>query len=93
MSRRDEVLLVVYRPGPEFLVLLRSPESHGYWHLVAGGVERGEAPDEDLELVLELIGSTRKPASRAPFASRPSLSSSATSGPTTVRGSPSTRTR
>ena len=45
MNRRDEVLLVVYRPGPEFLVLLRSPESHGYWHLVAGGVEQGETPD------------------------------------------------
>ncbi len=45
MRRREEVLLVVYRPGPSFLVLLRSPESHGYWHLVAGGVEEGEAPD------------------------------------------------
>ena len=45
MRTRDEVLLVIYRPGPSFLVLLRSPESHGYWHLVAGGVEEGEAPD------------------------------------------------
>jgi len=42
--RSEEVLLVVFRPGPEFLVLLRSPERHGYWHLVAGGVEEGEAP-------------------------------------------------
>ena len=42
--RSEEVLLVVYRPGPEFLVLLRSPERHGYWNLVAGGVEEGEAP-------------------------------------------------
>jgi lipoyl(octanoyl) transferase len=42
--RPEEVLLVVYRPGPEFLVLLRSPERHGYWNLVAGGVEEGEAP-------------------------------------------------
>jgi 8-oxo-dGTP pyrophosphatase MutT (NUDIX family) len=40
-----EALVVVHRPGPEFLVLLRSPEDHGYWHLVAGGVEEGEAPD------------------------------------------------
>lgn len=42
--RPHEVLLVVYRPGPEFLVLLRSPERHGYWNLVAGGVEEGETP-------------------------------------------------
>jgi len=42
--RPEEVLLVVFRPGPEFLVLLRSPERHGYWNLVAGGVEAGEAP-------------------------------------------------
>jgi len=44
--RTEEVLLVVYRPGPEFLVLLRSPERHGYWNLVAGGVEEGEKPSE-----------------------------------------------
>ena len=37
-------MLVVYRPGPEFLVALRTPERHGYWNLVAGGVEKGEAP-------------------------------------------------
>ena len=43
--RPEEVLLVVYRPGPEFLVLLRSPERHGYWGLVAGGVEEGELPE------------------------------------------------
>lgn len=42
--RPEEVLLVIFRPGPEFLVLLRSPERHGYWNLVAGGVEEGEAP-------------------------------------------------
>jgi dATP pyrophosphohydrolase len=42
----EEVLLVVFRPGQEFLVLLRSPERHGYWNLVAGGVEIGEAPTE-----------------------------------------------
>lgn len=41
--RPEEVLLVVFRTGPEFLVLLRSPERHGYWNLVAGGVEEGEA--------------------------------------------------
>lgn len=45
--RPDEVAVVVRRPGArgtEFLVLLRSPEKLGYWHLVAGGVEWGEEP-------------------------------------------------
>jgi 8-oxo-dGTP pyrophosphatase MutT (NUDIX family) len=63
MSARQEVLLVVYRPGPEFLVLLRSPESHGYWHLVAGGIEKGEAPDaaalRELEEETELTDPVR----------------------------------
>lgn len=45
--RPDEVAVVVRRPGAgcrEYLVLLRSPEKLGYWHLVAGGVEWGEDP-------------------------------------------------
>jgi 8-oxo-dGTP pyrophosphatase MutT (NUDIX family) len=45
--RPEEVAVVVRRPGghePEYLVLLRSPEKLGYWHLVAGGVEWGEEP-------------------------------------------------
>ena len=44
MRTSAEVLLVVTRPGPEFLVLLRSPEKHGYWNPVAGGIEEGESP-------------------------------------------------
>jgi dATP pyrophosphohydrolase len=43
--RAEEVLIVVYRPGPEYLVALRSPERHGYWNPIAGGVEEGESPD------------------------------------------------
>jgi dihydroneopterin triphosphate diphosphatase len=45
--RPEEVAIVVRRlgeRGTEFLVLLRSPEKLGYWHLVAGGVEWDEEP-------------------------------------------------
>ncbi len=45
--RPDEVAIAVRRPGrdrAEYLVLLRSPEKLGYWHLVSGGVEWGEEP-------------------------------------------------
>ncbi len=45
--RPEEVAVVVRRPGKrgtEFLVVLRSPDKLGYWHLVAGGVEWDEAP-------------------------------------------------
>ena len=45
--RPEEVAVVVRRPGAadtEYLVLLRSPDKLGYWHLVAGGVEWDEAP-------------------------------------------------
>lgn len=42
--RPDEVAIAVRRPGGEYLVLLRSPEKLGYWHLVSGGVEWGEEP-------------------------------------------------
>jgi 8-oxo-dGTP pyrophosphatase MutT (NUDIX family) len=43
-----EVAVVVWRPGAnghEYLVVLRSPEQQGYWHLVAGGVGWDEEPD------------------------------------------------
>ncbi len=43
--RTHEVMIVVTR-GAEFLVLLRSPERGGYWHLPAGGVEVGETAAE-----------------------------------------------
>jgi len=45
--RPVEVVVVVRRPAGEsreYLVLLRSPEQQGYWHLVAGGVEWDELP-------------------------------------------------
>jgi 8-oxo-dGTP pyrophosphatase MutT (NUDIX family) len=40
---RTQEVLVVVRRGSEFLVVHRSPENDAYWHLVAGGVEEGEA--------------------------------------------------
>jgi 8-oxo-dGTP pyrophosphatase MutT (NUDIX family) len=44
MSESSEVLIHVRR-GDEFLVAHRSPEGGGYWHTIAGGVERGETFD------------------------------------------------
>ena len=44
MRRPEEVLVVVHRPAdePEFLVLERSPQRQGYWHVVAGALDEGE---------------------------------------------------
>jgi lipoyl(octanoyl) transferase len=45
VRRPDEVFVVVHRgspAGPEFLVLKRSPERQGYWHVVAGALDAGE---------------------------------------------------
>ena len=47
MRLPEEVFVVVHRPGSsgrEFLVLERSPERQGYWHLVSGALEPGEEP-------------------------------------------------
>ena len=45
MRRPEEALVVVHRPGADgvaFLLLERSPERQGYWHVVAGALEEGE---------------------------------------------------
>jgi 8-oxo-dGTP pyrophosphatase MutT (NUDIX family) len=44
VSEWSEVLIHVRR-GEEFLVALRSQESGGYWHTIAGTVEPGETFD------------------------------------------------
>jgi 8-oxo-dGTP pyrophosphatase MutT (NUDIX family) len=39
----EVAVFVVRRDGAEVLILHRSPEQGAYWHVVAGGVEPGEA--------------------------------------------------
>jgi 8-oxo-dGTP pyrophosphatase MutT (NUDIX family) len=54
--RPEEVAIVVRRPGAnglEYLVLLRSAQKLGYWHLVAGGVEWDEHPAASARRALE----------------------------------------
>jgi 8-oxo-dGTP pyrophosphatase MutT (NUDIX family) len=66
--RPEEVAIVVRRPAPggnEYLVLLRSPEKLGYWHLVAGGVDWGEEPAA--AAVRELAEETTLEASVTPL--------------------------
>jgi 8-oxo-dGTP pyrophosphatase MutT (NUDIX family) len=64
--RPEEVAIVVRRPGPaglEYLVLLRSPEKLGYWHLVSGGVDWGEdATDAAARELREETGLVATPA-------------------------------
>ena len=42
-------MFVTRKSLSEVLVLHRSPEQGGYWHVVAGGVEPGEAVEEAAE--------------------------------------------
>ena len=47
MRTGSEVAVFVTRRGAtEVLLMHRSPEQGGYWHVVAGGVELGETPGE-----------------------------------------------
>jgi 8-oxo-dGTP diphosphatase len=42
-------VFVTRRGGRDVLLVHRSPEHGGYWHVVAGGVEAGETPVEAAE--------------------------------------------
>jgi 8-oxo-dGTP pyrophosphatase MutT (NUDIX family) len=59
-----EVAVFVTRTaGSEVLIVHRSPEQGGYWHVVAGGVEPGETVAEAAERELrEETGLSAKPA-------------------------------
>ena len=51
--------------GSEVLIVHRSPERGGYWHVVAGGVEPGETVEEAAEReLLEETGLTAKVMAR-----------------------------
>lgn len=66
--RPVEVAIVVRRPGPagpEYLVLLRSPEKLGYWHLPSGGVDWDEQPAE--AAARELVEETGLAATPVPL--------------------------
>jgi dATP pyrophosphohydrolase len=54
-QERREVLIHVRR-GDEFLVAHRAPDSGGYWHTIAGGVEQGE--DWEAAAIRELCEET-----------------------------------
>jgi 8-oxo-dGTP pyrophosphatase MutT (NUDIX family) len=40
----EVAVFVTRREGTEVLLVHRSPEQGGYWHVIAGGVEVGESP-------------------------------------------------
>jgi len=41
--REEREVLIHVRRGAEFLITHRAPEGGGYWHVIAGGVDPGEA--------------------------------------------------
>lgn len=45
----EVAVFVTRKRGSEVLIVHRSPEQGGYWHVVAGGVEPGEAVEEAAE--------------------------------------------
>jgi 8-oxo-dGTP pyrophosphatase MutT (NUDIX family) len=51
--RNPHEVLVVVRRADRYLVVHRAPEYEAYWHLVSGGVERGETAREAARRELE----------------------------------------
>jgi dATP pyrophosphohydrolase len=49
----EVAVFVTRRNGTEVLIVHRSPVQGGYWHVVAGGVEAGEDPEEAARRELE----------------------------------------
>ena len=45
----EVAVFVTRKSGSEVLIVHRSPKHGGYWHVVAGGVEHGEAVEEAAE--------------------------------------------
>jgi 8-oxo-dGTP pyrophosphatase MutT (NUDIX family) len=61
-TRVEVAVFVTRRAGSETLILHRSPEQGGYWHVVAGGVESGETAAQAAERELhEETGLSAKP--------------------------------
>jgi 8-oxo-dGTP pyrophosphatase MutT (NUDIX family) len=59
----EVAIFVTRKSGSEVLIVHRSPEQGGYWHVVAGGVEPGEAVTDAAER--ELLEETGLAASVA----------------------------
>jgi 8-oxo-dGTP pyrophosphatase MutT (NUDIX family) len=58
----EVAVFVTRKAGSEVLIVHRSPEQGGYWHVVAGGVEPGETAVEAAERELrEETGLSAKP--------------------------------
>jgi 8-oxo-dGTP pyrophosphatase MutT (NUDIX family) len=62
---RTSEAIVAVRRGDEILVVHRSPEDGGYWHLVSGGLEAGETAAE--AAVRELFEETQLEAAVEPL--------------------------
>lgn len=62
--RTNEAIVAVQRTN-EILVVRRSPEDGGYWHLISGGIEAGETAAE--AAVRELFEETRLETSVRPL--------------------------